>query len=66
MLGTGKAAGALNSGYAGPKIQIMNGISGTPTEFYPVDTSGNLVTSTGTTFIGFIFRCITSICNKMV
>ena len=52
MLGTGKSAGAfgtqlLYSGYVGPVMQIKNGISGTPTDFY-ADTSGNL----GTAYLG--------------
>jgi hypothetical protein len=59
MLGTGKSAGALGinrlySSYTGPTIQIKNGTGGTATDFYPVDTSGNLATSTGTTLATFL------------
>jgi hypothetical protein len=53
------SAGALGitrlySGYTGPTIQIKNGPSGTPTDFYPADTSGNLVTAGGQTLTSFL------------
>jgi hypothetical protein len=44
----------LYSGYTGPTIQIKNGTGGTPTDFYPADTSGNLVTASGVTLTSFL------------
>ena len=57
--GTRLSAGALGinrlySGYTGPTIQIKNGATGTPTDFYPADTSGNLVIGTGITLASFL------------
>ena len=58
--GTKLSAGAygitlLNSKYTGPSIQIKNGSSGTPTDFYPaLDGTPTLNTSSGTTLTSFL------------
>jgi len=57
--GTRLSAGAfgvlkLYSGYTGPTIQIKAGTGGTPTDFYPVDSLGNLATIGGQTLTSFL------------
>jgi hypothetical protein len=58
--GTTLTAGAygiilLNTKYTGPAIQIKNGSSGTPTDFYPaLDGSTTLKTASGTTLTSFL------------
>ena len=57
--GTRLSAGAfgvikLYSGYTGPTIQIKAGTGGTPTDFYPVDALGNLITAGGQTLTSFL------------
>jgi len=45
----------LYSKYTGPSIQIKNGSSGTPTDFYPaLDGSTTLKTASGTTLTSFL------------
>jgi hypothetical protein len=45
----------LNTKYTGPSIQIKNGSSGTPTDFYPaLDGTPTLTTLSGTTLTSFL------------
>jgi hypothetical protein len=49
----------LYSKYTGPSIQIKNGTSGTPTDFYPaLDGTNTLSTSTGTSLTSFLSGAI--------
>ena len=62
--GTKLQAGAygialLHSKYTGPSIQIKNGSSGTPTDFYPaLDGTSTLKTSSGTSLTSFLSGAI--------
>jgi hypothetical protein len=62
--GTKLQAGAygialLYSQYTGPSIQIKNGSSGTPTDFYPaLDGTSTLKTSSGTSLTSFLSGAI--------
>ena len=62
--GTKLSAGAygitlLNAKYTGPSIQIKNGSSGTPTDFYPaLDGTPTLTTLSGTTLTSFLAGAI--------